>query len=64
MKKRKQRLLISVRGKNEALASVKGGAHIVDVEYPAPALGTPYPLNIQTVRKAVPKSVAVSTPKR
>jgi uncharacterized protein (UPF0264 family) len=54
-------LLVSVRGKNEALSAVKGGAHIVDVEYPASALGTPYPLNIQTVRKAVPKSVALST---
>lgn len=61
MKKPKHRLLISVRGKNEAIAAVEGGAHIVDVEYPASALGTPYPLNIQTVRQAVPKTVAVST---
>ena len=61
MKKPKQRLLISVRGPKEARAAVKGGAHIADVEYPASALGTPYPLNIATVRKAVPKSVAVAT---
>ncbi len=61
MNRRKQRLLVSVRGKTEALAAVKGGAHIADVEYPASALGTPYPLNIQAVRKALPKSVAVST---
>lgn len=61
MKKPRQRLLISVRGKNEAVAAVEGGVHIVDVEYPASALGTPYPLNIQTVRQSVPKSVAVST---
>jgi hypothetical protein len=27
-----------------------GGAHIADVEYPASALGTPYPLNIKAVR--------------
>lgn len=57
----KQRLLVSIRGKKEALAAVKGGAHIADVEFPASALGTPYPLNIATVRKAVPKSVAVAT---
>ncbi len=57
----KQRLLVSVRGKKEALAAVKGGAHIADVEYPASALGTPYPLNIAAVRKALPKKIAVST---
>lgn len=61
MKSRKQRLLVSIRGKKEALAAVKGGAHIADVEFPASALGTPYPLNIQAVRKAVPKSVKVAT---
>src|SRR5208337_4518529 len=51
-----QRLLISVRGAHEALAAVKGGAHIADVEYPASALGTPYPLNILTVRNSLNKS--------
>lgn len=61
MKGRKQRLLISVRGRKEALAAARGGAHIADVEYPASALGTPYPLNILAVRKAVPRNVAVST---
>jgi len=61
MKVFKQRLLVSIRGKKEAIAAVKGGAHIADVEYPASALGTPYPLNIAAVRKAVPKKVAVST---
>jgi len=45
-----QRLLISVRGPREALEAAKGGAHIADVEYPASALGTPYPLNILAVR--------------
>jgi hypothetical protein len=30
-----------------------GGAQIVDVEYPASALGTPYPLNILAVRDAL-----------
>jgi uncharacterized protein (UPF0264 family) len=58
---RKQRLLVSIRGKKEALSAVNGGAHIADVEYPASALGTPYPLNIQSVRKAMPKNIAVST---
>jgi hypothetical protein len=41
-----QRLLVSVRGPNEAVAAAKGGAHIADVEFPGSALGTPYPLNI------------------
>lgn len=56
-----QRLLVSVRGKNEAVEAVKGGAHIADAEYPKSALGTPYPLNIWTIRKSVPKRVLVST---
>ena len=45
-----QRLLVSVRGANEALAAAKGGAHIADVEDPRSALGTPYPFNIKAVR--------------
>jgi len=49
----KQKLLISVRGKIEALEAANGGAHIVDVEYPGSALGTPYPLNILTVSNAI-----------
>ena len=61
MKTRKQRLLVSIRGKKEALAAVKGGAHIADVEFPASALGTPYPLNIRAVRNAVPRKVKVAT---
>jgi len=59
------RLLVSVRGPREALEAAKGGAKIADVEYPASALGTPYPLNILSVRKELTKkgykSVAVST---
>ena len=43
------RLLVSVRGPNEALAAAQGGAHIVDVEDPRSALGTSYPLNIKAV---------------
>lgn len=57
----KQRLLVSIRGKTEALAAARGSAHIADVEYPASALGTPYPLNIKAVRDALPQSVAVAT---
>jgi uncharacterized protein (UPF0264 family) len=56
-----QRLAVGVRGKIEASAAVEGGAHLVDVEYPASALGTPYPLNILAVREAVPTSVPVAT---
>ena len=56
-----QRLLVSVRGKNDAIAAVKGGAHIIDAEYPASALGTCYPANIFTIRKHTPKSRQVST---
>jgi len=56
-----QRLLVSVRGKNEASEATIGGAHIADAEYPTTALGTPYPLNIHTIRHAIPKRVLVST---
>lgn len=60
-----QKLLVSVRGPKEALAAAKGGAHIADVEYPASALGTPYPLNIFSVRNRLNKTsfkkVLVST---
>jgi uncharacterized protein (UPF0264 family) len=56
-----QKLLVSVRGKNEALEAMRGGANIVDAEYPKSALGTPYPLNIYTIREAMPKRVEVST---
>jgi uncharacterized protein (UPF0264 family) len=48
--RRKQRLLVSIRGPVEAIEAAKGGAQIADVEYPASALGTPYPLNIKDVR--------------
>jgi hypothetical protein len=56
-----QRLLISVRGPKEAKAADEGGAHIIDVEYPASALGTPYPLNILAVRNIVSKNKPIST---
>jgi (5-formylfuran-3-yl)methyl phosphate synthase len=47
------RLLVSVRGPNEAVEAAKGGAHIADAEYPGSALGTPYPLNIKGIRDAL-----------
>jgi|UniRef100_A0A7C4EQZ1 uncharacterized protein (UPF0264 family) len=60
-----QRLLISVRGPKEAIEAARGGAHIADIEYPASALGTPYPLNILAVRHKLNShgytKVAVST---
>ncbi len=60
-----QRLLVSIRGSNEALEAARGGAQIADVEYPASALGTPYPLNILAVRERLNqegyKKVKVST---
>lgn len=60
-----QRLLVSVRGPAEAVDAAKGGAHVADVEYPASALGTPYPLNIAAVRNRLNRSgyrrVLVST---
>lgn len=58
-------LLVSVRGPVEALAAARGGAQIADVEYPASALGTPYPLNIMAVRNRLNRAglrrVLVST---
>ena len=57
----KQRILVSVRGKNDAIEAVASGAHIFDVEYPGSSLGIPYPLNIQTVRKHVPLDRPVAT---
>ncbi len=61
MRDLRQRLSVGVRGKIEASAAVEGGTHLVDVEYPASALGTPYPLNILAVREMVPTSIPVAT---
>jgi len=57
-----QRLLVSVRGPNEAIAAAEGGAHIADAEYPGSALGTPYPLNIKAVRDALDAAGHSATP--
>lgn len=51
-----QKLLVSIRGPKEALAAARGGAQIADVEYPSSALGTPYPLNILSVRNRLNQS--------
>jgi len=59
-----QKLLVSVRGPVEALTAAEGGALIADVEYPASALGTPYPLNVAAVAdrvKSKHRRVAIST---
>ncbi len=60
-----KRLLVSVRGPVEALEAARGGAAIADVEYPASALGTPYPFNILAVRERLDaggfRRTAVST---
>lgn len=40
---------------------MKGGAHIIDAEYPGSALGTCYPANIATIRKYTPNDRQVST---
>lgn len=55
------KLLLSVRGKNEAVEALKGGAHIIDAEYPASALGTQYPLNIVAIRSVTSPNIPVST---
>jgi uncharacterized protein (UPF0264 family) len=59
------RLLVSVRGPEEAISAAKGGAHIADVEHPGSALGTPYPLNIKAVRNKLNregfKNIPIST---
>ncbi len=60
----KQSLLVSIRGPIEAIAAADGGALIADVEFPASALGTPYPLNVAAVCERLKKKhprVAVST---
>jgi len=50
------KLLVSVRGPKEAVEAAAGGAHILDVEFPESALGTPYPLNILSVRERLNKN--------
>lgn len=56
------RQLVSVREPAEAGAAAQGGAHIIDVEYPASALGTPYPFNIRAVRQRLDEARFEDTP--
>lgn len=53
--------MISVRGKKEAVTAIKGGADIIDAEYPFSALGSAYPLNIRAIRQVTPLDKMVST---
>jgi len=55
------KLLVSVRGKKEAIEALRGGAHIIDAEYPVSALGTQYPLNIVAIRSVVPPYILIAT---
>jgi len=57
----RQRLLVSVRGKNDALEAIKGGAQIIDAEYPGSALGTCWPANILAISNHTPAGLQVST---
>lgn len=55
------RLLVSVTDADEALAAVRGGAHLIDVKNPGEgALGAGAPATIRAVRRAVPAHLAVS----
>ena len=57
----RQRLLVSVRGPRDAIQAAKGGAHIIDAEYPTSALGTVHPGNIHRIRTVTPKRLVIST---
>jgi uncharacterized protein (UPF0264 family) len=55
------KLLVSVVDKKEALESVKGGAHILDVKNPKEgSLGANFPRVINQVKGVTPKNVEVS----
>ena len=55
------KLLVSVVDKTEALESIKGGAHIIDVKNPKEgSLGANFPRVIKQVKEVVPKNVQVS----
>ena len=59
-------LLVSVRGPNEALDAATGGATRIDVIGPATPIGTPYPLNLYSIKgrllAAQQRSVRISAP--
>jgi uncharacterized protein (UPF0264 family) len=55
------KLLVSVVDKAEALESIRGGAHILDVKNPKEgSLGANFPRIIKQVKDATPKNVEVS----
>jgi len=55
------KLLVSVVNKSEALESIKGGAHILDVKNPKEgSLGANFPRVIRQVKEVVPKNIEVS----
>ena len=55
------KLLVSVVDKSEALESIKGGAHILDVKNPKEgSLGANFPRIIRQVKEVVPKNIEVS----
>jgi uncharacterized protein (UPF0264 family) len=55
------KLLVSVVNKTEALESIKGGAHILDVKNPKEgSLGANFPRVIKQVKEVAPKNVEVS----
>ena len=55
------KLLVSVVNRTEALESIKGGAHILDVKNPKEgSLGANFPRIIKQVKEIVPKNVEVS----
>ena len=55
------KLLVSVVNNTEALESIKGGAHILDVKNPKEgSLGANFPCIIRQIKEVVPKTVEVS----
>jgi len=55
------KLLVSVVDKTEALDSIKGGAHIIDVKNPKEgSLGANFPHVIRQIKEVVPKNLELS----
>jgi len=55
------KLLVSVVNKTEALDSIRGGAHILDVKNPKEgSLGANFPRVIKQVKEVTPKNLEVS----
>ncbi len=55
------KLLVSVINKTEALDSIRGGAHIIDVKNPKEgSLGANFPHVIRQIREVIPKNLELS----